>query len=123
MLGGRFAFSYDSQNKAVREITLESDMPLSGQECASQQGVNSLHCLTLFQGVAQKLFVACRLGVSCLGDLTLALLNGAPEARAFGGLLALGPEVIYHSPVCSTRYSESWKGSWGRRLQSSLSSP
>lgn len=92
-------------------------MPLSGQECASQQGVNSLHCLTLFQGVAQKLLVACRLGVSCLGDLTLALLNGAPEARAFAGLLALGPKVIYHSPVCSTRYSESWKGSWGRKLQ------
>lgn len=37
------------------------------------------------------MLVACRLEASCIGDLSLPLLNGPPEARAFGGLLALGP--------------------------------
>lgn len=42
-------------------------------------------------GCCTKTRVTLRLGASCLGDLTLPLLNGAPEARAFGGLLALAP--------------------------------
>jgi hypothetical protein len=54
MPGGVFPFIYDNKIKAVREIILEINMPLSEQECASQQGGNSLHYLTLFQDIAQK---------------------------------------------------------------------